>query len=159
MIMKLFAVLSKIIEKICAVLMIVMTIITFIQVVRRYVFQGAYVWAEASVLLSMLWVAFLGSVVAISKGQHTRLDFAINLLPPLWKKLVETLGDLICATATFFLAYHSLSVIRITSRQISFELGVPRSVYTSAVLVGGCAMALFFLVSAVNRWVSAREVQ
>lgn len=150
--MKVFKLIARVVEIVCALLMIAMTVITFIQIVKRYIFNGAYYWAEASVLLSMLWMAFLGSVVAIARGGHTRIDFAINLLPPFAKRVVETIGDVVCAAAVGMLAYHSLAVIKVTSRQISLELGVPKSIYTCAVLVGGIVMGVFFLASAVNRW-------
>lgn len=150
--MKLYKLVTSFIEKLCAVLMIVMVVVTFIQVINRLVFHGAFYWAEASVLLSMLWVAFLGSVVAIGRRDHTRIDFCINLLPAKAKRVAETIDDLICAVAAGCLAYYSIYVVKVTSQQISLELGVPKSIYTCAVLVGGCAMALYFVISAIRRW-------
>ena len=42
---------SKVIEKICFVLMAVMTMVTFAQAFNRYVLNGSFFWAEECAIL------------------------------------------------------------------------------------------------------------
>ena len=132
--------------------MITMTVVTFAQVIKRYVLNSAFYWSEQMVILSMLWLAFLGSTIAISRNQHTRIDFFINLFPPKIKGFIEVIDDILCAFIAGILAYTSLDVLEVTKGQISVELGISRGIYIYAVIIGGILMVLFFLVSAVNRF-------
>lgn len=150
--MKIFKLLNKVIEIVCAVLMIIMTVVTFAQVIRRYIFNDAFYWSEQLVILSMLWLAFLGSTIGISRDQHTKIDFFINLFSSKIKGFIEIVGDIICAVIAGILAYASLDVLEATKGQTSVELGVSRGIYTYAIIVGGSLMVLFFILSAIKRF-------
>lgn len=137
------------IEAVCFVLMAAMVTVTFIQVVNRFVFQGAFFWAEECAILTMVWIAFLGSAVAVRKGVHTRIDFLINMLPAAAKRAVETLNYLLMAVFVAALGYYSLPIIKMAGRQITTGMKIPRSVIYYSILAGCICMGVYLVLLAV----------
>ena len=142
--MKIINILTKSIEKIITVLFITMTIITFIQVLSRYIFGASFFWAEEIGRFSMIWIAFLGAAVGVSKGAHTRIDFFINLLPRNIKKWVEVLNHLICMGFVVVLIYNIIPVISITMKNLSPGLKIPMGVVYSSLFISGLLMVVYF---------------
>ena len=142
--MKIINQITKIIEKIITVLFIGMTIITFIQVVSRYIFGVSFFWAEEIGRFSMIWIAFLGAAIGVSQGAHTRIDFFINLLPKNIKKWVEVLNNVICLIFVIFLIYNSIPIIQISINNMSPGLNIPMSVVYSSLFISGLLMLIYF---------------
>ena len=136
-------------EAICFVLMAAMVTVTFIQVVNRFIFQGAFFWAEECAILTMVWIAFLGSAVAVRKGVHTRIDFLINMLPAAARRAVETLNYLLMAVFVAALGYYSLPIIKMAGRQITTGMKIPRSVIYYSILAGCVCMGVYLVLLAL----------
>jgi TRAP-type C4-dicarboxylate transport system permease small subunit len=47
-------------------------------VVARYVFSLPVVWTDEIVSLSFLWLAMLGSVIAMHRNEHLRLTLVVE---------------------------------------------------------------------------------
>lgn len=148
--MKVLDFIAKVIEKLCFILLFVMTIVTFGQAVNRYVFSGSFFWAEECAIWSMIWLTLMGSVVAMHKGKHTRIDFLINMAPKGLRKWIEVLDYIIIAAFLGFLAWYSLPVVQKTGRLISPGVKLPRSVMFYSILVGSVLMVIDCLVLAVK---------
>jgi TRAP-type C4-dicarboxylate transport system permease small subunit len=53
----------------------VMTVIIFVQVVLRYVFQSPFSWAEELARYLLIWITCLGSACAIRDGMHISISY------------------------------------------------------------------------------------
>jgi TRAP-type C4-dicarboxylate transport system permease small subunit len=53
----------------------VMTVIIFVQVVLRYVFQSPFSWAEELARYLLVWITCLGSAYAIRDGMHISISY------------------------------------------------------------------------------------
>jgi len=58
----------------------VMTVIIFVQVVLRYVFQSPFSWAEELARYLLVWITCLGSAYAIRDGMHISISYLRNKL-------------------------------------------------------------------------------
>lgn len=137
---------TRFVEQFCTILFIVMTSITFFQVVGRYVFGKSFFWAEEMARFSMIWIAFLGSAVAVSERAHTRIDFFINLLSPRIRKYVEIFDATACLIFIVVVSYNSIGMVKITMRNLSTGLRVPLSIIYIALPVSGILMILYFII-------------
>jgi TRAP-type C4-dicarboxylate transport system permease small subunit len=70
-------------------LLIVIVVLLFTGVVARYVFSLPVVWIDEVVSLSFLWVAMLGTVMAMHRNEHLRLTLVVERLPARWRGLVQ----------------------------------------------------------------------
>jgi TRAP-type C4-dicarboxylate transport system permease small subunit len=136
------------VEAICCFLIVVMVVVTFIQVVNRFIFQSAFFWAEECAILTMIWIAFMGSAIAARKGMHTRIDFLINMLAPKAKQAIETVNYLLMAAFVAALGYYSLPIIKVAGRQITTGMKIPRSVIYYSILAGCICMGVYLVLLA-----------
>ena len=78
-----------------ALLVIAEIVILFAGVVSRYVFNQPLTWSDELASILFLWLAMLGAVIALRRGEHMRLTTFVNLLRPQRRAWVETVGALI----------------------------------------------------------------
>jgi tripartite ATP-independent transporter DctM subunit len=78
-----------------AALVVVEIAILFAGVVSRYVFDRPLTWSDELASALFLWLAMLGAVIALRRGEHMRLTTFVNLLAPRRRAFVDTLGALI----------------------------------------------------------------
>ena len=61
-------------------------------VVSRYVFQSPLVWTDELASLLFLWLAMLGSVIALQRGEHMRLTAVVAGFSPVWQARMRALA-------------------------------------------------------------------
>ena len=76
------------VEAATAVLVVIEVAILAAGVVARYVVGVPLIWSDELALLLFIWLAMLGSVVALRRGEHMRLSFVSDRLPPTWQPFV-----------------------------------------------------------------------
>jgi len=64
-----------------SILVLVEILILFAGVVARYVFDRPFTWSDELATILFLWLAMLGSVVALRRGEHMRLTTVVQFLP------------------------------------------------------------------------------
>ena len=128
-------------------LLIEMVAVIFFQVVSRYCFGIAHFWAEEMAVFSMIWLVFLGSVIAESRNDHTRITFFVNLLPGGLRRYVNSFSDFLA-----ILTVKSGDVIAIAMKNISTGVRIPMGVVYLSLPVGGILMSLYFLADIVKNF-------
>src|SRR5690349_13810736 len=81
-----------------ALLVVIEVTLLFCNVFSRYVLNQPIVWGDELASLLFLWLAMLGSVVAMRRGEHMRLTSFIGRLPVEKRAFVDTLGAVIVIT-------------------------------------------------------------
>ncbi len=137
---------EKILNCMCVILFIEMAIVTFAQVVSRYVFGISFFWAEELARFSMVWIAFLGAAIAIAHNSHTNINFFVNLLPKTIKKYVEIAQDLVCLFFIVCVIFYSWPIVNITMKNLSTGLRIPMGLVYISLPVSGSIMILYLLV-------------
>src|SRR5262252_4540972 len=65
----------------------VMVVLVFGNVVLRYVFNSGITVSEELSRWLMVWLTFLGAIVALREHQHLGVDTLVRILPPLGKRI------------------------------------------------------------------------
>src|SRR3954466_11671309 len=66
-------------------------------VISRYVFNAPLTWSDELASTLFLWLAMLGAVIALRRGEHMRLAFLVGLAPPRWQHWLETFATMVVA--------------------------------------------------------------
>ena len=88
-------VLAWITEIPAAALVVIEIAILFAGVVSRYVFNKPLTWSDELASILFLWLAMLGAVIALRRGEHMRLTTFVNHLLPERRAWIDTLGALV----------------------------------------------------------------
>jgi len=75
---KIDSVLAKIIKMICIIMLATIVLITAISVFSRFVFFFPLNFANPLSIYLMVWISFLGSGLAIRRGEHIFVELFIN---------------------------------------------------------------------------------
>ncbi len=134
---------------------IVLTI--FANAAGRYIFNASIIWAEELVLLLVPWLAMTGVFLSVRRGTMIRIDFFFEKLPRALRRPLGPLGHLFSACVLTFLAGVSVQYILLFGSDRALYLEVPRSYSSSALVIGGLASALAFLVVLVRERRRARR--
>ncbi len=83
-------------ETIIAVLLGLMTIITFVNVVARYVFNDNILWALEMTVFMFAWLVLLGASYGVKKTLHIGVDVLVNAAPPVIARLMTLAAWFAC---------------------------------------------------------------
>jgi C4-dicarboxylate transporter DctQ subunit len=83
-------------EGLIAFLLAAMTLITFAQVIARYVFNYSFVWALELVTFLFAWLIFLGMSYGVRVGSHIGVDALVKALGRRSARAVSAVAALLC---------------------------------------------------------------
>ncbi|QBF31432.1 TRAP transporter small permease [Thalassococcus sp. S3] len=69
-------------ETLIALLLGLMTLVTFANVIARFVFNANILWALELTVFMFAWLVLLGASYAVKKNAHLGVDAIVNLLAP-----------------------------------------------------------------------------
>lgn len=93
--------LERLEEWLIAFLLAAMTVLTFVQVITRYVFNYSFTWALELTTILFAWLIFLGIPYGVRVGSHIGLDALVKALPP---RIARAVGALAAALGVVYAA-------------------------------------------------------
>jgi C4-dicarboxylate transporter DctQ subunit len=81
----------------------IMTLITFANVIARYVFNSNILWALEMTVFLFAWLVLMGASYGVKKHIHIGVDAVINLLTPPMRKLCAILAVAACLAFSILL--------------------------------------------------------
>ena len=94
---------DKIEETFIAVLLGLMTAITFANVVARYGFNSNILWALELTVFLFGWLVLFGAAYAVKKGIHLGVDVIINMVQEPTRRVLGLITAVICIVYAFLL--------------------------------------------------------
>ena len=125
---------GRIEEGLVALLISLMTLITFIQVVARYVFNYSFVWALELTTFLFAGLIFIGISYGVRVGAHIGVDVLVKALKPGTARVVAVVATLLCmvyAAIVFvggWLYVSKIHDIGILAQDLPIPAWVPRTV-------------------------------
>lgn len=83
-------------ETVIAILLGLMTLITFVNVVARYVFNSNILWQLEATVFLFAWLVLFGVSHCVKITAHLGVDVVINEMGPGWRKVFGLLSVLVC---------------------------------------------------------------
>lgn len=76
-----------------------MVILVFMNVVFRYFLNSAIAWSEEIARFMLIWLSFLGAVLAFMKNDHLSLDILVKALPRRPAAVLSSFADILVLIA------------------------------------------------------------
>ena len=131
-------------EYLCVFLFAVMCGSLTVQIVARYLlFNASTAWAEELARYAMVWIVFLGAVIATSRCAHTRIEFFVRLFSPRLQVCAEVMVNALCMTFLLVVAYHSQPLLEVSLLMLAPALQVPMAAVYSSVPVCSILMTIY----------------
>lgn len=139
------------VEVVASILLVVIIGVLLLGVVSRYVFSLPVVWIDEVASISFLWLAMLGSAMAIDRNEHLKLTLFIGRARPRLQEFGQTLGLAIAGAFLGGLIYPAIDYAIEESYVTSAALNIPNSWRVSAIAVGIVLMTLLTLKQLVTQ--------
>lgn len=137
------------IEWIAVILTIAMTVVVFLQVTNRYIFNNPLSWTEEVARFLFVWITFLGAFIALKSKAHIGVNSFVALFSTRTRTILENVVIFLTIVYLLFLIQVGLRIVHETADSVSPALNIPyaylyASIPVSAILmVSHLAVQLF----------------
>jgi C4-dicarboxylate transporter DctQ subunit len=140
-------VLNRLEEILVSVLLIIASLLTFTQVVMRYVLGTTFSWGEELIINLLIWAGLIGSSLALRMGIHIGVDIFVQKFPPRVAKALTLLGLGLGLGFCGVLAVLSIRFVlfQMRSGQMSIGLEIPMWIPYLCLPIAFVLMTLRFL--------------
>lgn len=141
---RLAGIVDRVEEVVLSLIFAVMVLVTFSQVVARYVFNSGALWALELTTYAFAWLVLLGVSFGVKRSAHLGVDAFVKLFPDRARRIFALITVLAGLTYAVLIGIGALDYVGKLFRIgiHSIDLPIPRWIPYSGLLVG---MALLVL--------------
>ena len=129
--------------------MVLVTALTFGNVVARKVFHHSWGFTEEIGIAVFVLISLLAAGVAARTGGLVNLALLPDNVGPKGKKVLNVISTIICTIYSLILAWEGWGRMQVES-MLSPILHIPKTVFWSFVLIGGISLALHFVENCID---------
>ncbi|MBM7715893.1 TRAP transporter small permease [Siminovitchia sp. FSL H7-0308] len=89
----------------CVFLLVIMTVIMFVEVVARYIFGTSFMWIEELTRYLFIWLTFTGAAYVTATQSHIKVDATLALFPKKAQPIVKKIGLFIWLLFSIVITY------------------------------------------------------
>jgi TRAP-type C4-dicarboxylate transport system permease small subunit len=150
-------VLNTIVKYMAGFLLAAMTVVVFLQVLFRYVFDAPLDWSEELATFAFAWMALLGAGVGLKYNQHPSLDIFYSRFPPFLQKTAELLVNLAVVFMLIVLCAAGWELTIAMKMQTMAALGYSVAYIYIILPISALIMLFHVLVRTVNLFLSSKR--
>ncbi len=154
--------LDKLLETLIIVSVAVLTLDVLWQVFTRFILRDPCTWSEELAVFMIIWVALLGSAVALGRGSHLGVDYFVSKLPEKLRIKCEVLVFLLIAAfslTVFVIGGTNLVISILKLGQVSPSLGVQVGYVYLAIPISGFFMTLYSVIAMTERLTASANLR
>lgn len=128
-------------------------ILTFVEVIRRYLFGKSFIWSEELMRYLFVYVGFIGGAAAFREKGLACFDLVTKKISsPKARKIISLVIDLGVIGFSLYMGIKGVQVVGLPSiaRQTSAGLNLPMPVVYAAIPIGFFLMVLFGIENIVT---------
>jgi len=144
--------LRNIVEHLCFLLVIVLSVVVFFQVFNRFILKGPWAWSEELAMLLFQWVVFLGAAVGVKRMNHFGIDLVVEKLPGNIRHFTELIVPFAIGTIAVTLIIEGFKLLKLTQFQLYTTMPFSHAWATAAMPVSGLLMILYLIRHEVKIW-------
>jgi C4-dicarboxylate transporter DctQ subunit len=144
--------LKKLDEWLIALLLAAMTLLTFVQVVLRYVFNSGFTWSLQLNTVMFAGMIFIGISYGVRVGAHIGVDAIVKMLSPKPRRITSIVAVLLCLLYAGLVIYGSMIyVMKMKSAGIEMD-DLPVQIWVARAIlpIGFALLVLRFLPVLLN---------
>jgi C4-dicarboxylate transporter DctQ subunit len=144
--------LKRLDEWLIAILLAAMTLLTFVQVVLRYVFDSGFTWSLQLNTVMFAGMIFIGISYGVRVGAHIGVDAVVKLLPPRPRRITSIVAVLLCLLYAGLVIYGSMVYV-LKMKAVGIEMDdLPMKIWIARAIlpIGFTLLALRFLPILMN---------
>lgn len=145
---------ARIVEMLLVFIVLSMVGFVVLQVVLRNFFDSGIPWADVASRHMVLWIAFLGAMLATRSRQHIAIDVITRILPRKSRNALRIVLDSLACFISFLLAKASYAfVLEEMAMKTELFIGIPTWVAQIVIPFGFAMISLEYAIGvALDIW-------
>jgi TRAP-type C4-dicarboxylate transport system permease small subunit len=128
-----------------AALVGLLTLVTFAQVVSRYVFDDPLIWSEEAARYLFVWVTMVGVALGVREGGHYGLDIVLKRFPAMLRAVAGAVAAVVVLAFLAVLLVTGAQETQLAATQYSATLPM-RMHWAYLALPVGAGLAMLHLI-------------
>lgn len=128
------------------------------QVFARYVFGAPFQWSEEVARLALIWMTFISAAFVMAERRHIAVDIISPRVGDGGKLFIECMSYVVVAASCLLLLIGGANFVWYVGKVGSPALGVPKSWWYGAGMVGLLLMAVHSLVNLLQVWMTGKPI-
>lgn len=116
----------------------------------RYVLNDSLSWSEELARYCLIWMSWFGASLALRRGGHIAVEFALDALPASARKLAVLAGELLTLFFLLVVLWYGIKATGNVSRQSTIALGISMAGPYASVPVGAALLIYNLLVTMIS---------
>ena len=146
-------ILNKIEDNTASILLIITSLLVFVQVILRKGFNYSISWSEEMSRMMIAWFIFIGSSMAVKEKAHVSMDVLAELLKGRVKIIIEIVVNIINIIFCIMIINAGIGMIKsaVEIGAMATSIRIPLYIPYASVPVGISLMLLRYMVILINR--------
>ena len=146
------AILSRIEEVLCVIALVIMTVLTFANVIARYVFSASFSFSEEITTYLFVLLSLLGSAVAARRKAHLGFTALIDIVPENVRRIFHAISFLLATLFSSALFVFGMKMVysQMSRGQVTAGMQWPEWIFGAFVPLGAFFITLEFLFLLIN---------
>lgn len=141
-------------ENVLLLMFALLVIVSFMQVVMRYLFQDSLSWSEEFSRYLFIWLTWMSTGYAVRKHRHLRIEVLSDFLGEQGKIILDILAMTVWCAFGLFLVSKGWTITSLLWRrgQITAALEIPMAITYASVPFGAAVMSMRLLDEIIASW-------
>lgn len=146
------AILSRIEEVLCVIALVIMTVLTFANVIARYVFSASFSFSEEITTYLFVLLSLLGSAVAARRKAHLGFTALIDIVPENVRRIFHAISFLLATLFSSALFVFGMKMVysQMSRGPVTAGMQWPEWIFGAFVPLGAFFITLEFLFLLIN---------
>lgn len=146
------AILSRIEEVLCVIALVIMTVLTFANVIARYVFSASFSFSEEITTYLFVLLSLPGSAVAARRKAHLGFTALIDIVPENVRRIFHAISFLLATLFSSALFVFGMKMVysQMSRGQVTAGMQWPEWIFGAFVPLGAFFITLEFLFLLIN---------
>jgi TRAP-type C4-dicarboxylate transport system permease small subunit len=127
-----------------------MILVMALQVFSRYVLGRSFMWSEELARYCLIWMTFMGAGYGVKNHTHIEMTAIYGLFPPIIKKFVHILMNIIAVGFYSYIIPDSIKFITYQQKIISTGTQMPMSYVFVIIPIGVSIMIIRLLIDTMQ---------
>jgi TRAP-type transport system small permease protein len=126
--------------------------IILVTVITRYVYGFVFSWSEEVPRYFLVWIALLGTALAVERRDHIGFDAIFKKFPPLGQRILQYFLDGGMAFVALVMFYYGVDFVRQFGSDLMESIPLTNFWLYIAMPISGGIILLYLIRSEIRRW-------
>ena len=146
-------------DSFCAIILLIMLILTFINVIARYIILASMPFVEELTCVGLMILSILGAATAAKRQAHLGLSVITDLLPQTAQRVIALICDLLSAAFCAAIVYLGYLMVQnqLNNNILSMGMSWPVWLYGIWLPIGGAVLFIREIQLAIRNFIAAAK--